>query len=339
MAHILIVDDHHEIRELVSRALIKDGFRVSVAADGRAMRQMLADNRIDLILLDLMLPGEDGLSLCRNVRARSNVPIIMLTAKGDEVDRVIGLEMGADDYLPKPFGSRELVARIKAVLRRSREAATSTGGVEQPKVYGFDRWRLDTSRRELIRDDDVVVPLSTGEYDLLLVFVERPQSSGPRSTARLGSRTVGHGARPEHRHPGEPAAPKARKRRHGSQHHQDRLGRRLHIHARREPRMTRLFPQSLFGQTLLILLVGLVASHGVGSWIYTADRGQAVRAVGGFATAQRIVNLARLIQENSRASCDPVSLPRLATRASGLPSPLRRRQRELLEAIEMSRRR
>jgi two-component system OmpR family response regulator len=175
MAHILIVDDHHEIRELVSRALIKDGFRVSVAADGRAMRQVLADNRIDLILLDLMLPGEDGLSLCRNVRARSNVPIIMLTAKGDEVDRVIGLEMGADDYLPKPFGSRELVARIKAVLRRSREDATSTGGVEQPKVYRFDRWRLDTSRRELIRDDDVVVPLSTGEYDLLLVFVERPQ--------------------------------------------------------------------------------------------------------------------------------------------------------------------
>ena len=174
-AHILIVDDHHEIRELVSRALIKDGFRVSVAADGRAMRQVLADNRIDLILLDLMLPGEDGLSLCRNVRARSNVPIIMLTAKGDEVDRVIGLEMGADDYLPKPFGSRELVARIKAVLRRSREDATSTGGVEQPKVYRFDRWRLDTSRRELIRDDDVVVPLSTGEYDLLLVFVERPQ--------------------------------------------------------------------------------------------------------------------------------------------------------------------
>jgi two-component system OmpR family response regulator len=88
---------------------------------------------------------------------------------------VIGLELGAADYLPKPFGSRELVARIKAVLRRSREDATSTGGVEQPKVYRFDRWRLDTSRRELIRDDDVVVPLSTGEYDLLLVFVERPQ--------------------------------------------------------------------------------------------------------------------------------------------------------------------
>ena len=119
--HILIVDDHREIRDLVSRALTKEGFRVSAAADGRAMRKAMADSRIDLILLDLMLPGEDGLSLCRTLRAESKIPIIMLTAKGDEVDRVIGLEMGADDYLPKPFGSRELVARIRAVLRRSQE--------------------------------------------------------------------------------------------------------------------------------------------------------------------------------------------------------------------------
>ncbi len=173
--HILIVDDHREIRELVSRALAKEGFRVSVAADGRAMRQVLADSRIDLILLDLMLPGEDGLSLCRDLRTRSNVPIIMLTAKGDEVDRVIGLEMGADDYLPKPFGSRELVARIRAVLRRSRENAATPGPAERPKHYRFDRWRLDTGRRELIRDDGTVVPLSTGEYDLLVAFAERPQ--------------------------------------------------------------------------------------------------------------------------------------------------------------------
>ena len=122
--HILIVDDHREIRDLVSRALTKEGFRVSAAADGRAMRKVMADGRIDLILLDLMLPGEDGLSLCRALRAESNIPIIMLTAKGEEVDRVIGLEMGADDYLPKPFGSRELIARIKAVLRRSQDTKT-----------------------------------------------------------------------------------------------------------------------------------------------------------------------------------------------------------------------
>ena len=124
--HILIVDDHREIRDLVSRALTKEGFRVSVAADGRAMRKVLADSRIDLILLDLMLPGEDGLSLCRSLRAESRIPIIMLTAKGDEVDRVIGLEMGADDYLPKPFGSRELVARIRAVLRRSQDTSSAS---------------------------------------------------------------------------------------------------------------------------------------------------------------------------------------------------------------------
>ena len=173
--HILIVDDHREIRDLVSRALTKEGFRVSTAADGRAMRKALDDGRIDLILLDLMLPGEDGLSLCRAIRAESNTPIIMLTAKGDEVDRVIGLEMGADDYLPKPFGSRELIARIKAVLRRGNEKLPTTKSTQRPKRYHFDRWTLDTGARELLRDDGVTVPLSTGEYDLLIALAERPQ--------------------------------------------------------------------------------------------------------------------------------------------------------------------
>ncbi|WP_284417880.1 MULTISPECIES: response regulator [unclassified Bradyrhizobium] len=174
-SHILIVDDHREIRDLVSRALTKEGFRVSSAADGRAMRKVLAEGRIDLILLDLMLPGEDGLSLCRSLRIESKIPIIMLTAKGDEIDRVIGLEMGADDYLPKPFGSRELVARIKAVLRRSRDQAMGPDTDHHAKRYHFDRWQLDAGTRELRRDDGVIVPLSTGEYDLLLAFVERPQ--------------------------------------------------------------------------------------------------------------------------------------------------------------------
>jgi two-component system OmpR family response regulator len=172
--HILIVDDHREIRDLVSRALTKEGFRVSTAGDGRAMRKVLADRRIDLVLLDLMLPGEDGLSLCRAIRAESNLPIVMLTAKGDEVDRVIGLEMGADDYLPKPFGSRELIARIRAVLRRSQLDA-SIDDRSRPKLYRFDRWTLDPGTRDLLRDDGVTVPLSTGEFDLLMAFVERPQ--------------------------------------------------------------------------------------------------------------------------------------------------------------------
>jgi two-component system OmpR family response regulator len=174
-SHILIVDDHREIRDLVSRALTKEGFRVSTAADGRAMRKVLTDGRIDLILLDLMLPGEDGLSLCRSLRGESKIPIIMLTAKGEEVDRVIGLEMGADDYLAKPFGSRELIARIKAVLRRSGEKAATGNSDQRPKRFHFDRWRLDTGARELLRDDGVTVPLSTGEYDLLIALAERPQ--------------------------------------------------------------------------------------------------------------------------------------------------------------------
>jgi two-component system OmpR family response regulator len=173
--HILIVDDHREIRDLVTRALTKEGFRISSAADGRAMTKVLAHSRIDLILLDLMLPGEDGLSLCRGLRGESNIPIIMLTAKGDEIDRVIGLEMGADDYLPKPFGSRELIARIKAVLRRTQGKAARPNVDHRPKRYRFDRWQLDTNTREILRNDGVTVPLSTGEYDLLIAMVERPQ--------------------------------------------------------------------------------------------------------------------------------------------------------------------
>ena len=173
--HILVVDDQREFRDLVSRALVKEGFRASVAADGKAMRKALADSRIDLILLDLMLPGEDGLALCRAVRGESTIPIIMLTAKGEEVDRVIGLEMGADDYLPKPFGSRELIARIKAVLRRVGAPAAASEPSSGIQIRRFDRWVLNLESRELLRDDGVVVPLSTGEYDLLVVLVERPQ--------------------------------------------------------------------------------------------------------------------------------------------------------------------
>jgi two-component system OmpR family response regulator len=158
----------------VSRALGKEGFRVSTAGDGKSMRKVLADAHIDLVLLDLMLPNEDGLSICRSLRAESDIPIIMLTAKGDEVDRVIGLEMGADDYLPKPFGSRELVARIRAVLRRN-PARKPESDRDKPKRYRFDRWTFDVDRRELLGEDGVAVPLSTGEFDLLLALVEHPQ--------------------------------------------------------------------------------------------------------------------------------------------------------------------
>ncbi len=171
--HILVVDDHRDIRELLARFLARHGMRVSVAADGRAMRQVMETARIDLVVLDLMLPGEDGLALCRWLRGRSAVPIVMLTAMGEETDRIVGLEMGADDYVPKPFNPRELLARIRAVLRR----AQGQNGPGEPagETYRFDDWRLDTARRELEGPDGVAVPLSGGEFDLLLAFVQRPR--------------------------------------------------------------------------------------------------------------------------------------------------------------------
>lgn len=172
--HLLVVDDHREIRDLVAKFMTKHGFRVTVAADGKAMRKALESGRIDLIVLDVMLPGEDGLSLCRQVRSQSAIPIVMLTAMGEDTDRIIGLEMGADDYLPKPFNPRELLARVKAVLRRT-QAHPEPHGREDRSVYRFAGWSFDAARRELVAADGVVVPLSSGEYELLMVFVERPQ--------------------------------------------------------------------------------------------------------------------------------------------------------------------
>ena len=175
-AHILIVDDDKEIRELLARFLDKHGLRVSVAADGREMKQALADWNIDLVVLDLMLPGEDGLTLCRNLRAKSSLPVIMLTAMGEETDRIIGLEMGADDYLAKPFNPRELLARIKAVLRRvdTLTGPSVDGALPSEMKFGFVGWVLDAGKRELIAADGMLVPLSSGEYNLLLALVEHP---------------------------------------------------------------------------------------------------------------------------------------------------------------------
>lgn len=174
-SHILIVDDHREIRDLVSRLLRKDGYRVSAVADGNQMRRKLRDGNFDLIILDLMLPVEDGLALCRDLRAgKLEIPIIMLTAKGDEIDRVVGLEMGADDYVSKPFSGRELLARIKAVLRRARTQPPRLRQAPR-SIYRFGKWTLSTAKRELESDTDLVVPLSSGEYNLLLAFVTHPQ--------------------------------------------------------------------------------------------------------------------------------------------------------------------
>ncbi|HGY5239305.1 TPA: response regulator [Aeromonas salmonicida subsp. pectinolytica] len=172
--HILVVDDHSEIRDLLKRFLEQHGLRVSCARDGKEMKRLLEEREFDLLVLDLMMPGEDGLTLCRELRAKSCLPIIMLTAMGEETDRIIGLEMGADDYLAKPFNPRELLARIKAVMRRTNvepQPASET----LTRDLRFDRWLLDINRRELVDEEGVGLSLSTAEFDLLRVFLERPQ--------------------------------------------------------------------------------------------------------------------------------------------------------------------
>lgn len=172
--HVLVVDDDREIRDLLGRFLTKHGYRVTAVQDGKDMRRALADWHIDLVILDLMLPGEDGLSLCRGLRAQSRIPIIMLTMMGEETDRIVGLEMGADDYLPKPFNPRELLARIKAVLRRAPYAAAEASAPARA-LLRFAGWKLDLGLRRLESPEGLIVDLSAGEFDLLVAFVEHPR--------------------------------------------------------------------------------------------------------------------------------------------------------------------
>jgi two-component system, OmpR family, response regulator len=171
--HVLIVDDDAETRSLLQTYLQKQGYRVTSAADGRGLRKALETARPDLIVLDLMLPGEDGLELCRDLRTRSNLPVIMLTARGEETDRIVGLEMGADDYIAKPANPRELLARIKSVLRRARSLPENLEP-EAAKSFRFAGWTLDASTRNLTAPDGVVVPLSGTEFKLLRVFLAHP---------------------------------------------------------------------------------------------------------------------------------------------------------------------
>lgn len=175
--HILIVDDDREIRVLVAEYLERGGMRVTLAANGREMRAALEKGAVDLVVLDLMLPGEDGLALCRDLRAgeRRNMPVLMLTARNEEADRILGLEMGADDYLVKPFAARELLARIRSVLRRTRMLPPNLQITEAATVLAFGPWRLDTTARHLLDDSDVIVALSGAEYRLLRVFLDHPQ--------------------------------------------------------------------------------------------------------------------------------------------------------------------
>jgi two-component system OmpR family response regulator len=171
--HILVVDDDAEIRGLLGEYLRKNGCKATVVADGKAMWTALARGKIDLIVLDLMLPGEDGLELCRKLRADSDTPVIMLTARGEETDRIVGLEIGADDYLAKPFSARELLARIKSVLRRYRSLPRNLRA-EEARAIAFAGWRLDTVARHLLSPDGVVTSLSGAEFRMLRIFLGHP---------------------------------------------------------------------------------------------------------------------------------------------------------------------
>ncbi|OJX68377.1 response regulator [Magnetospirillum sp. 64-120] len=181
--HILVVDDDLEIGALLKEFLGMQGFMVTTVSDGAAMRKVIEVGTIDLVILDLMLPGEDGLSLCRFLRDATRLPVIMLTAMGDETDRVVGLEMGADDYLAKPFSTRELLARIKAVLRRvgDHDAPVGETALAAPRdaahrdILRFADWTLDAGRRQLRSPDGVLVEITGGEYDLLLAFLLNSQ--------------------------------------------------------------------------------------------------------------------------------------------------------------------
>ncbi len=172
--HILIVDDDRDIRDLLSRFLRKNGLRVGVAANGRDMKRQLGESKVDLVVLDRVMPGEDGLILCRELRANSRVPVIMLTLLNSDIDRIEGLETGADDYISKPFNPQELLARIRAVLRRANELPLQSS-LQQAGVLRFNGWKLDRTRRRLVSPSGVAVVLTDGEFDLLLAFAEHAQ--------------------------------------------------------------------------------------------------------------------------------------------------------------------
>jgi two-component system OmpR family response regulator len=175
--HVLVVDDDRDIRQMVGDYLRRNGLRVSLAADGREMRATLDTSDVDLVVLDVMMPGEDGLALCRNLRAGKHraVPVVLLTARDDETDRIIGLEMGADDYVTKPFSSRELLARINAVIRRARMLPPNLQVSEASRWIRFGDWRLDTAARHLLDGQGTAYPLSGAEFRLLRVFIDHPQ--------------------------------------------------------------------------------------------------------------------------------------------------------------------
>ena len=293
---LLVVDDDPGLRDLLGAYLRDAGFEVETVEDGAAMRAALARGRHDLVVLDLMLPGEDGLSLCRSLRAHSALPVIMLTARGDEFDRVLGLEMGADDYLAKPFSPRELLARIKTVLRRTHAQAAPSG-----TRVRFGGWSLDLAAHRLTDPAGVAVPLSTGEFRLLRVLAEHLDRvlSRDRLIDALAGRDASRLDRSVTcRQPF--AAPPARRRTRAAP---DPDAAQRGLHARRRAgriRLSgvrvRLLPRSLFGQVLLALLLGLLIAQGAALWLALGERARVADRLGGRIAAQRIGAVIELME-------------------------------------------
>ena len=194
--HLLIVDDDREIRNLLSQYFETHGFRTTAVGEGKSMHRVLGQTHVDLLVLDLMLPGEDGLTLCRELRKHSQLPIVMLTARGEDVDRIVGLEVGADDYLPKPFNPRELLGRVRAVLRRAAHAPRDPDP-STVRAFRFGGWTLDTVSRTLIDEDGRSVALSGAEYRLLAVLLASPNRV--LSRAQLTTLLRGREADPQDR--------------------------------------------------------------------------------------------------------------------------------------------
>lgn len=172
---LLIVDDDWNIRDSLKRFFVSQGFEADVADNAASARRKIHERAPDLVLLDVMMPGEDGLSLCRSIAELKTIPIILVSARSEEIDRIIGLEIGADDYVAKPFHPRELLARVRAVLRRLESSMTVQPGDDSKQFFEFDRWVLEVPKRRLRRDDGVIVPLSATEFQLLLVFLRNPR--------------------------------------------------------------------------------------------------------------------------------------------------------------------
>ena len=173
--HILIVDDDRQIRTMLARFLAEHAMRVTQAGDGEQMFKAMEAGRFDVIVLDVMMPGDDGFTLCRKLRSSNTIPLILLTARNSETDRIVGLELGADDYVTKPFNPRELLARIRSILRRAAANPVATAQRLASATYQFAGWTLDTSKRSLLSPQGVLTDLTTGEFDLLVAFVEHPQ--------------------------------------------------------------------------------------------------------------------------------------------------------------------